>query len=537
MGIASALLYARTLRHLRPTQVAARLVRRMRRPSLDNAPAPPRRALGLLPAPAAREPVLIGPTRIQMLGSEGALAHPGDWDDPERSALWRYHSHYFDDLRATGSGARIAWNRDLIRRWMAEVQPEHGCGWDAYPTSLRIVNWVRGALSALGTSESMVHSMAQQARWLRQSLEHHLLGNHLLANAKALVFAGVFFEGPEADEWRTEGLRLLARELREQVLSDGGHFERSPMYHSVILEDVLDLIALSQCAPDVLPDTRAWISLADRMRRWLRVMVHPDGQIALFNDAAFDQAPSPGALEEYARRLGLGPIAEPNAAVVHLEASGFLRAVSGDLVLFCDVGEIGPDYLPGHAHADTLSFELSHGRDRWFVDTGTSHYEPGAERLRQRTTAAHNTVEVDGESSSEVWSSFRVARRARPFDLSIEDHADRLRVVCSHDGYRRLPGRVVHTRAWELSARRLRIEDTLRGRFHTAVSRVYLHPDLEVREGRIELPNSVSAQAAVTGANLAHGSATWHPRFGANIPTSVLSAVWERPQVSFQFDW
>ena len=537
MGIAKALLYARTLRHLRPTQVAARLVRRVRRPSLDTSPAPARRALGPLPEPAAREPVLIGPARIQMLGAEGSLAHASDWDDPARSALWRYHTHYFDDLRATGSASRTAWNRDLIRRWMAEVKPESGSGWDAYPTSLRIVNWIRGALGALGATESMVHSMAQQARWLRQSLEHHLLGNHLLANAKALVFAGVFFQGPEADEWRTEGLRLLERELKEQVLADGGHFERSPMYHSVILEDVLDLIALAQCAPDVLPDARSWIPLADRMRRWLRVMVHPDGQIALFNDAAFDQAPSPAALEDYALRLGLGPSADTNAAVIHLDASGFLRAVRGALVLFCDVGDIGPDYLPGHAHADTLSFELSNGSDRWFVDTGTSHYEPGAERLRQRTTAAHNTVEVDGESSSEVWSSFRVARRARPFGLSIEDRSDRLRVVCSHDGYRRLPGRVVHTRAWELSASRLRIEDNLQGRFQSAVSRVHLHPDLELHEGHIQHPNGGSARTAVTGATLAHKRATWHPRFGANIPTSALSAVWERPEVSLQFDW
>jgi len=472
-----------------------------------------------------------------MLGAEGVLAHPGDWDDPARSALWRYHAHYFDDLRATGSSARAVWNRDLIRRWMTEVEPGHGCGWDAYPTSLRIVNWVRAALGVLGATEAMVHSLAQQARWLRSSLEHHLLGNHLLANAKALVFAGVFFEGPEADAWRAEGLRLLARELEEQVLADGGHFERSPMYHSVILEDLLDLIALSQCAPGLLPEARSWITLADRMRRWLRVMVHPDGQIALFNDAAFDQAPSPAALEDYAQRLGLRCVDEPSDTVVHLEASGFLRATSGERVLFCDVGEIGPDYLPGHAHADTLSFELSCGADRWFVDSGTSHYEPGAERLRQRTTAAHNTVEVDGESSSEVWSSFRVARRARPLGLSIERKSDEVHITCSHDGYRRLPGRVVHSRRWTLAPRRLCIEDTLHGRFHTAVSRVHLHPDLDVQQGRIVHASGASARVEVDGARLVEASATWHPRFGANIPNRVIAAVWERPQVSFQFDW
>ena len=77
-----------------------------------------------------------------------------------------------------------------------------------------------------------------------------------------------------------------------------------------------------------------------------------------------------------------------------------------------DVAPVGPDYLPGHAHADTLSFELSLFGQRVLVNSGTSQYEAGPERSRQRGTAAHNTVIVDGHDSSEVWAGFRVARRA-----------------------------------------------------------------------------------------------------------------------------
>ena len=96
------------------------------------------------------------------------------------------------------------------------------------------------------------------------------------------------------------------------------------------------------------------------------------------------------------------------------------RICKGEAVLLIDVAPIGPDYLPGHAHADTLSYELSLYGKRVLVNSGTSRYGSGPKRDWERSTAAHNTVEVDGQSSSETWSGFRVARRAYPFDVLVE---------------------------------------------------------------------------------------------------------------------
>src|SRR5690606_13087772 len=134
---------------------------------------------------------------------------------------------------------------------------------------------------ALGDANALksaaVHSLAMQARYLRRRLEIHLLGNHLWANAKALVFAGAFFTGDESAGWLHKGAALIGRELDEQILPDGGHFERSPMYHAIVLEDVLDLLQLDRAFPRVLP-----AALVARLRgvvgpmlRWLRVMTHP----------------------------------------------------------------------------------------------------------------------------------------------------------------------------------------------------------------------------------------------------------------------
>ncbi len=214
------------------------------------------------------------------------------------------------------------------------------------------------------------------------------------------------------------------------------------------------------------------------MLHWLQGMTHPDGQIALFNDAAFGIAPDLAALQAYAARLDIAvPLQQANGGgLIHFADSGYVRLEQGSAVAFLDVAPVGPDYLPGHAHADTLSFELSVFGQRVVVNGGTSCYGVGPQRLRERATAAHSTVEVAGESSSEVWGGFRVARRARPFDLVARAQADHLVVGCSHDGYGRLPGRPVHRREWRMEAAGLTVSDSVKGGNHAAVARFILHP-------------------------------------------------------------
>jgi Uncharacterized protein conserved in bacteria len=142
--------------------------------------------------PAAREPSLVGEGRFEFLGVQGALPDVG-WDSPKREKLWRYNQHYFDDLNALGAAARADWHQALLLQWIQANPPAIGTGWEPYPTSLRIVNWVKWSLAGNAFSSACVHSLAVQARWLRRRLEWHLLGNHLFANAKALVFAGALF--------------------------------------------------------------------------------------------------------------------------------------------------------------------------------------------------------------------------------------------------------------------------------------------------------------------------------------------------------
>ncbi|MHB1543524.1 MAG: heparinase II/III family protein [Gammaproteobacteria bacterium] len=534
--------YWHTLRPLKPVQVYGRIWFHLHHPHPDARPPPPLGAHLHVWKACEHPPVLMGPDRFHLLGVERQIASPGDWNRADWPRLWRYHLHYFEDWTASGANTRAAWHEALIARWIAENPPGRGIGWDPYPISRRIVNWIQWALARTQPNTAVCQSLAIQTRYLRRRLEFHLLGNHLWTNAKALIFAGSFFSGPEAEKWLKTGLMLLERERNEEILADGGHFERSPLYHAILLEDLLDLVQLAGIYPGRIPEVlvATWRQSIMHMFQWLWVMTHPDGRISFFNDAAFDLARDYSTLVRYAADLGLSVGRESATPIIALPQSGYIRLETGQAVLIADLAPIGPDYQPGHAHADTLSFELSLGRRRVLVNGGTSTYEAGPDRERQRGTALHNTVVVDGEDSSEVWGSFRVARRARPESVRSGQDGDQLWIEGAHDGYRRLPGRVTHGRRFELTDRRLKVIDTLTGRFREAQAFFRFAPGVVVepmdRDRRGERPATIRWRClGARQATLQPG--TWHPRFGACEDCKVLVLTFARDRLETEFSW
>jgi uncharacterized heparinase superfamily protein len=436
-----------------------------------------------------REDPRTAPKQFRLLNQERRIE---TWNDSGIPKLWLYNLHYLESPTPA-----------LIRSWVAENPVGQGNGWEPYPLSLRICNCIKWHLSGNLLEDAAIGSLALQAAYLARTLEYHLLGNHLFANAKALIFAGAFFEGDAAAMWLKLGLRILTDQLPEQILEDGGHFERSPMYHSLILEDVLDLVNLGRTYPGLLPD---FSGIAGRMLGWLQQMTHPDGKIAFFNDAAFGVAPDPAQLAEYAHRLDIEPEHRP------LAASGYIRLENDLAVVLFDAAPVGPDYQPGHAHADTLSFELSVRGRRAIVNSGISSYENNADRRAQRATPAHNTVCVDGESSSEVWSAFRVARRARPINVKTDRRSF---AEASHDGYKRLKDPVLHSRRLDLGETELRITDTLEAkREHRAETYFHLHPESEIQ---VHLDSKVTAARTQT---------YWYPEFNRQVSNTTIAGLW-----------
>jgi uncharacterized heparinase superfamily protein len=533
-------LYLWTLPHLKAKQIAWLAVRRLL-PSRHHTPVPAmiaQRTGIALSHPAASVSggrVAAGEFRFlnQSRVFEGGRV---DWVCADMPKLWRYNLHYFDyalDPRRTPQSVAA-----LITDWIACNPAGASDAWEPYTVSLRTVNWIRFFLNPAIRSvvnASWLASLYQQCQWLERNIEYHILANHYLKNGKALFFAGMFFEGEDAERWRRLGWKILCEEADEQLLADGGHYERSPMYHSIVVCDYLDVLNLVQSSTGFNDDAavRHLESKARKAVEFLFDMCLPDGRIPLFNDAAFGIAPEPDAILDYARAvLNYDPRrARHDVEVVEKAASGFFIIQNRDDKMVVDCGAVGPDYQPGHAHCDTLSYELALDGRRVIVDCGVHDYEDSAARRYARSTAAHNTVAVDDAEQSEVWGVFRVARRARPTHATLVKRDGSLcRFEGAHDGYRRLVGQVTHARTIEYDgARRWTVVDEIRGSgAHTARSYIHLHPGIRAAECErgFELRDSTGRQVATLRSNGAARAdvvpGRYFPEFGIEQASDVI---------------
>jgi uncharacterized heparinase superfamily protein len=416
------------------------------------------------------------------------------WSSAGFSRLWLYNLNYLDflntDLRAPQHRFHLRRALDVAQDWCAQNTSGREVGWEPFPLSLRIVNWlkflIRNAERAedLGegkTVQTLLTSLRLQTLALEARLETHLLANHLIKNIKALLFAGALLDAPESSRWWSKGEELLGRELGEQVLPDGGHFERSPMYHAEVLEDLLDLQALAEACGRGGNCAQPLSQRVTGMANFLHSIMHPDGDIPLLNDAALGIA---RPARDLLRRVGLSVevSSSSRAEVTILPETGYgvVRDPGSESCLIFDCGPLGPDYQPGHGHCDVLSYELSLRGRRLVVDTGVSTYEPCTARHYERSTTAHNTLRIDGEEQAEIWASFRVGRRPRVGRLEGGEIRDFHFVRGAHYAYQARG--VIHSRAIVLTPRKCWVViDSLSGKGkHLVESFIHFHPAVSV---------------------------------------------------------
>lgn len=520
----------RTLRHLRGGQVLAQVIERVRPGARDPSrwasrrpPAAPALRLRpvadwLLPDSPANGAEALREGRFAFVGDERRIGWPPDWTAAGAPLLWRYNLHYLQWIHALPTDERL----EVALDWERRHPPARGAvGWAPYPTSLRLPTLC--ILAASSGATALWPTIWRQAGHLSRRLEYHLLGNHLIENGVALAFTGACFDGPDAAGWLATGLGILREQLPEQILADGMHFERSPMYQIRLTH------ALALLANTGHPEVRAMVAepLA-RMRGALLATCHPDGGIALFNDAAFGIEHEPAAVSAFvSATLRLAADDEPPAS---LPDAGYHvgRGPSGDMVI-CDAGPLGPDYIPGHAHGDIFSYELSLGGRRVVVDAGTYDYVPSEMRRYCRSTAAHNTLTVGNADQAEFWGAFRVGRRGRPHDVRRVAESDGFTLSGWHDGFRHLPGRPVHRRTfrWHSAGRLDVVDEVTACRPVTAATRVHLHPECRIvdvdgmvlRAERDGVPFTVTVEEG-PAPRIAEG---WHcPRFGVRERTAVV---------------
>ncbi|KIL40128.1 hypothetical protein SD70_15755 [Gordoniibacillus kamchatkensis] len=394
------------------------------------------------------------------------------WNDPQLPHLWRYNLHYFNyavkmgcywHLRQTDKTCYEQFKR-LIIDWIEQnSQLGIGDGWHPYTISLRLVNWTYAYelfkplfLEDRDFKEAFANSYFIQALFLYRNIEWDVMGNHLIENGRALVCCGLFLDHPLAQKFYSKGLHILWGQVHEQILKDGGHYERSPMYHQIVLRDYLETIQLLRLNRASVPE--AVLQKVRDMVEFQNHVLHPDGEIPLLNDSAFGIAANAETLRIHASSLGIGEVypddklkdvpdfflidfrniktlvSRPQTSHFSAEDSGYYIHRSDNVFLIADAGAPSPDFLPAHAHADFGSFELSLFGNRWIVDSGTYQYQ-GEERNVFRGTSAHNCLTIDGENQTDVYGSFRMAKRAKPLEVECKVRGSVWALKARHDGY------------------------------------------------------------------------------------------------------
>ncbi len=497
-----AALVARTARHLRPIQAIYWPLRQIQHalPAPNSAS-----ASNISTANAARlateigawgpadEAGHIGRAEEICRGHFRFLNHterlePVDWSRVYVSKLWTYSLHYFSFAMDLVWGFRLTGREEFLRRfetlaesWIDQTRSRRGIAWNPYVVSHRSSNWIYSLLLA---REHMDHEIArrlersvhEQLFALERRLEIHIQGNHLQRNLFALALGGLTFDGADARRWQAKWTPALWREFQEQILPDGGHAERSPMYHNQALADLLEIMALKVALVHDVPS--AVHERAVSMCRAMGVFTRPDGTLHLLNDSAGGIAPPTPYLTRLAERT-IGASWDTPSGTFALPDSGIYGFAAAGERLLIDAAAPSPSHQTAHAHCCLLSFELDLAHRPVVVDSGVCGYEGDPLREYVRSTRAHNTVTVAGNEQSELWGTFRMARRAtsRCASQNVGENG-----YCFRGAYHPYHDRrICHERSITRQPDGWVVTDRVLGAPNRSIeSYLHLHPDFEI---------------------------------------------------------
>lgn len=395
-------------------------------------------------------------------GRFSAAGHTERVDGEPRVGLhappaWRQAFHACDwlrDLRAAGGDAGRRQARLLVTGWIEANQGWTPDGWALDVLGNRIAAWTGQHEFFLASADDdlrarVFDSLARQLRHLRRASPGGLAGAELIAVIKGLLYGALCVDPSEPSLERA--LRLLERELPRQVLADGGHVERSPDRQLQVLRHLIDIRGCLRAAKRAVPESLQ--HAIDRMTPALRFFRHGDGGLGLFNGSREGEPIQIDTVLGQADARG-----RPLKSAPHI---GFERLAAGRTVVLLDAGAPPPAGLDGHAHAGTLSFEMSVGRERLIVNCGAHPSGGHAWRQALAATAAHSTLTVADTNIASVREAGGFSRRPGDVEANRQDGGAAL-VDSSHDGYRE-PFGLIHRRRLYLAegGEDLRGEDKL----------------------------------------------------------------------------
>jgi hypothetical protein len=433
--------YFQTIKHLKPIQLYGRVLFILKRKiGLFGKPS---RSI-LTDAKAFKEKLTVSeekPLELSFLNKKVSFeisdipwnARKNTDNEQKIEKLWQYNLNYFDYLFDGQIDSFSPLAEYLILDWIEKNSKTTTESWEPYPISKRIVNWCRWLEQHPCLQETtrlcIMNSLVSQCKRLFIDLEFHNQANHLLENLKALFITANFtyFNLEDykelVEKWLQTATENLLIEINEQFFEDGGHYERSPMYHKEMMEGVEEILAsiktyspqkhvsFAEGKEKLLDELKELCQTKlPAMKQWLAIMTHPDGKVAQFNDCAKIKGETPVQLES------------DRPASTFLPESGYFVRIWPDAYFALSCKEPTPAYQPGHTHCDIFSYELSLGKLRTVIDTGCGSYQNPEIRKNCRKSASHNIPLIELSEQSQIWGSFRMGQRAviEKFDWSSE---------------------------------------------------------------------------------------------------------------------
>ncbi|MDE2006469.1 MAG: heparinase II/III family protein [Rhodospirillales bacterium] len=467
------------------------------------------------------------------LGGGTRALRPGFWAEPSGPLLLRASAHGFTwlrDLRALGTDAARLRARALVADWIATGASDP-VAQRPDVAGARIAAWLGHydfffAAADDSFRQRLMARLVADARGLSAALPPEEIDARALTALKGLIAAAVAL--PEHGGFLARAQRFLPQEIARQVAGDGSQPERSPTALLAALQDLTEIRALLQAAqaPPPVPLGPA----IERMAGALRALRHGDGGLALFN----------GSKEEHAQliELVLTQAGRPGRAPSALPEGGFHRLAAGRTVILADCGAPPPPGLDRLAHAGTLSFEMSVGRERLIVNCGAFPAGGAEWRDAARATAAHSTLVIADVNSSELRPE-GLGRRPLKVEAQRQEANGAHWLQASHDGWMK-PFGALHLRQLYLaeSGEDLRGEDVIEAATPQAFAiRFHLHPSVHAnlqQDGAaalLRLPGGGGWRLRADGARLAIEESVYlggpEPRRAEQV---VLSGAADGPQ-------
>ena len=428
---------------------------------------------------------------------------------PEWIAAWHAFG-WIDDLTTAGGPARDAAG-DLVKSWICENTAWHDVAWRSDVLATRVFAWIAHFDEIVRRDQdhtlrrAMLTSIAAQLRHLARTASWEVRGVARLRALKGLIAGRAALGAPAARLAKV--LKALEREVQAQIFPDGGHLSRNPSLQLQVLKDLIDTRAVLRAAQIETP--AALQHAIERMAPMLRFFRHGDRRLALFNDSLEED----GVLIDLVLTRSETKGGAPNQA----PQTGFDRLQAGRSLAIMDTGRPPPRGFDEIAHAGTLSFEMSHERERIIVNCGTYRGPKLSWSRVARASAAHSVLVVADTNSIEIREDGSLGGGPPSIARERAEHEGQQWISATHEGYRDRFG-LTYARQLFLAANGedLRGEERLTGRPGAAFTvRFHLHPSVQAslaQEGvavLFRLPSGMCWRLRAAGAEISLGESVY----------------------------